>query len=278
MTPALPSSPEYQVPLTSGAPPTKGRILIAEDNPSNQLVATYMLESLGYASEVVPTGAEAVEILSRESFDLVLMDCQMPEMDGFEATQEIRKTETEGGPRIPIIAMTAYALKGDKKKCLKAGMDDYISKPVTVDILNDKIERMLNQGNENSASRDAAEPPSAEGAIDPRVLGELLKLQDETDSDIVGELTAIFLDDSPKRVSAISSAIENNDPEALEHNAHALKGSCTIIGAIGMKNIAYELEKIGQASRLDEAQGVLNRLEDEFVLVKEALEKKIWEK
>ncbi len=213
------------MPLTTGAPPPKGRILIAEDNPSNQLVASYMLESLRYASEVVTTGAEAVEILSRESFDLVLMDCQMPEMDGFEATENIRKTEKEGGPRIPIIAMTAYALKGDKKKCLKAGMDDYISKPVTVDILNDKVERMLNQGNENSVSRDKAEHPPAEEPIDPRVLGELLKLQDEIDSDIVGELIAIFLSYSPKRVSAIFSAIGDNDPEAPEHNAHAIKRS-----------------------------------------------------
>ena len=119
------------------------RILLAEDNPVNQLVATRILEKQGYALEVASNGHEAIEILARQPFDLVLMDVQMPEMDGIETTKAIREKEARSDEHIPIVAMTAHAMKGDKERCLDAGMDDYVAKPIKAEDLLEVIHRFL---------------------------------------------------------------------------------------------------------------------------------------
>jgi CheY-like chemotaxis protein len=141
----------------AGAPPFPGlRVLVAEDNPVNQRVATLILERLGCAVDIACDGAQAVEMWSRRTYDAVLMDCQMPELDGFEATAAIRRAERTLGNHIPIIAMTANAMTGDRERCLRAGMDSYLSKPVSVD----QITRTLREFAAGSRSEDPAAEPS----------------------------------------------------------------------------------------------------------------------
>lgn len=264
-------------PFTSEAP-AKGRILVAEDNPANQLVALYLLKSLGYESEVVATGEQAINALSGGDYDLVLMDCQMPVMDGFTATRAIREAEKTLGGRIPIIAMTAYALKGDREKCIAAGMDDYISKPVTLQVLEDTIDTLLAQDSENASGAADGSPDETGATIDPGAMKELLDLQEEEASNIVEELISIFLEDAPKRMALLRGAMDSADSSALAHNAHALKGSCTVIGAAKMRDLCHELEKLGEASRLNGAEAEFRRLEREFGRVRRELSKKPWEK
>jgi CheY-like chemotaxis protein len=139
------SSPAAAVPQRSIAGPVKVRVLLAEDNAVNQKVALIMLKGFGIEADVVATGVEALDALMGVSYDLVLMDCQMPEMDGFEATRRIRERE-RGSRRLPVVAMTANAMVGDREKCLKAGMDDHIPKPVRVEALHRALTRWLPAG------------------------------------------------------------------------------------------------------------------------------------
>ncbi|MBT3352807.1 MAG: response regulator [Nitrospinaceae bacterium] len=259
--------------------PIQGRVLVAEDNPSNQLVATYMLEHIGYQADVVNNGIEAIEALKREKYDIILMDCQMPEMDGFEATRIIRESEVGSLHHISIIAMTAFALKGDRDKCLKIGMNDYISKPVTIDVLKSKIEAVLSKDKDDDADENASpQIPGEEPSIAPKVIAELLKLEADGAHNVIDELTAIFLTDSPLRLESIKNAINEGNADELKHSAHALKGSCTVIGAMKMKEICFELEKLGSTSSLHNLSDTLSRLETEFLLVQRELTEKTWKK
>ncbi len=278
MTPESASAADLMSEPFTSETPAKGRILIAEDNPANQLVALYLLKSIGYESEVVATGEGAIHSLSGGDFDLVLMDCQMPVMDGFAATRAIREAEKTVGGHIPIIAMTAYALKGDREKCIEAGMDDYISKPVTPQVLEDMIGALLAKDSKNASGADKGSPDESGGTIDPRAMKELLELQEEGASNIVEELVDIFLEDAPKRMASIRDAMDSADSSALAHNAHALKGSCTVIGATKMRDLCYELEKLGEASRFNDAEAEFHRLERELGRVRQELSEKPWEK
>ncbi len=137
----MPCDPARSPVTFPAAPPSGGPILIAEDNAINQKVIERMVQKLGYRVKLVANGRDAIEALSRDNYELIFMDCQMPEMDGFEACREIRKNE--GGTRIPIVAITANAMKGDRERCLAAGMDDYVSKPFKQDDLRVVIERWM---------------------------------------------------------------------------------------------------------------------------------------
>jgi CheY-like chemotaxis protein len=140
------------------------RVLIAEDNELNQKLAVKMLEKMGYDADVADNGREAVEALARSSYDAILMDCQMPEMDGLEAAQKIREMERERGAHTPIIALTAYAMKGDRERCLAAGMDDYLAKPVKSKDLKAALERWVSRGKDE---RDPAPAPLEGPALTP---------------------------------------------------------------------------------------------------------------
>jgi CheY-like chemotaxis protein len=225
---------------------------MVEDNPVNQRVAQMQLAKLGYAADLAAGGAEALQALTERTYDLIFMDCQMPGMDGFEATAEIRKREG-GERRVPIVAMTANALEGDRKKCLAAGMDDYLSKPVDLKKLTDILLRW-------------------DVTLDVAVIQSLRTLAgDETK--LFRDVIEQFLKDSPKRVEAILQAAKDGNARELEKASHALKGASGNIGAKAMWAVCEKIEDLARTNELKEASGPLGVLREEFDKLKADLEK-----
>ena len=248
------------------------RILIAEDNIVNQRVALRQLEKLGYAADAVANGVEVLDALERIQYDVVLMDCQMPEMDGYEATREIRKREGDSR-HTTVIAMTANALGGDRERCLEAGMDDYVSKPVKRETLAEAIERWTVRSPRHQPA-DVIEPASANpgNVIDSSVISELRGLQSSADPDFFNHLIDLFLEETPHRLAAIKDAVARADAKALAHEAHALKGSSAHLGARRIAALCEILEEQGRGGSVLGAQALLNVLLEEFDRVHEALE------
>jgi two-component system sensor histidine kinase/response regulator len=254
---------------------SRARLLVAEDNAVNQKVAVKMLERLGYRADVAANGLEAVEALSLLSYAAVLMDVQMPEMDGYEATAEIRRREgEEADRRTPIIAMTANAMQGDREKALAAGMDDYVSKPVDPGELDAALARWIPRTDEGAsapeeATDDAATSPG--GATDPLDRSALEGLRELGGTELLAELTGLFLEDVPPQLEALGGAIESGDAASVKRTAHTLKGSSGNMGALRMSAICAELEDAGRSGELEEAATLAKRLEAEFGRVRTAL-------
>ena len=251
----------------------RARVLLAEDNPVIQKVAVPMLERLGYRVDVVGDGREAVKALSRVPYDAVLMDVQMPVMDGHEATAEIRRRESEdpetGGYGAPIIAMTANAMQGDREKALEAGMDDYLPKSVKFDELAAVLGRWIvpEDPDEAPSGEDVGGPATGtqDGpALEHALLDELKNLQEDGEPDILVELADLFFEDTPARLAVLRAACEAGDAEALGQTAHALKGSCANLGARKMAETARLLEEAGRRGDLSAAPRLLDRLDEEF--------------
>jgi two-component system, sensor histidine kinase and response regulator len=235
--------------------PTRLAILVAEDNPVNQKVIALTLRKRGHQVTLAANGREALEQLERLSFDLVLMDVQMPEMGGFEATAAIRRRERTTGGHIPIIAMTAHAMKGDRERCLEAGMDGYVAKPVQARELFDAIE---------AARRlPAQEAPLAAAAPDCPV-GPLLLAVSEDKAETLHELVGMFLAEVPLLLGAVREAIASTDAKALERAAHGLKGSVGNFEAAAAHAAAQRLERMGRDEALAGAGDVCDELEHEL--------------
>jgi two-component system, sensor histidine kinase and response regulator len=252
------------------------RILVAEDNTVNQKVALRQLDRLGYAADAVANGIEVLEALDRIPYDVVFMDCQMPEMDGYEATREIRKREGDSR-RTTIIAMTANALDGDRERCLAAGMDDYISKPVKRELLSAAIERWVadrGSSRQVAESLNTSQPPEASSArvIDASVIAELRALQSSTDPEFFNHLIDLFLEETPHRLASMREELATANAESLAHEAHALKGSSGHLGATRMDALCEILEDQGRAGSTNGAPALLSALEEEFERVRKALE------
>ncbi len=251
----------------------QARILVAEDNPVNREVARLQLQSLGYTVDTVTNGLQALEILSATDYDAVLMDCQMPEMDGYEATAEVRRREGRK-KHTPIIALTANALQGDQEKCLDAGMDDYLSKPIKPEALEAILEKWTN--NQTSSQKpftaDTAEANHLSVILDVNVLAKLRKALSGKNKDFISNLIDLFITDAQPRIEALREAITRNDATALRQVAHALKGSCANLGARRMSGLCEILEEKGLANSLAGASAFVEHLEAEFALVKQALE------
>jgi CheY-like chemotaxis protein len=257
----------------------RAHVLVAEDNQVNQKVAVRMLERLGYQSDVAANGLEALEALSRVRYAAVLMDVQMPEMDGYEATAEIRRIEEGQDRRTPVIAMTANAMQGDREEALEAGMDDYVPKPVKAEELEAVLERWVSKpheatGQEPGKGPDASENP-AEGSLDRNVFAALRELQAEGVGDILGELVELFFADVPPRLAALREAAEAGDARSIEGIAHTLKGSCANMGAVRMGAISAELEGMGRSEDLAGAPAKISLLEEEFGRVRVAFEREV---
>ena len=259
---------------------SRPRILVAEDNAVNQKVTVKMLERLGYWADVAADGLEAVEALSRIPYGAVLMDVQMPEMDGYEATAEIRRRE--GLERhTPIIAMTAKVMRGDREKALETGMDDYVSKPVNLEQLKKVLARWVSREEKKSEqgayATEAAAPSSAASgpSIDHSVLDGLRDLQGEGEPDIVCELIELFLADVPPQLVALREAVQSGDILSVKRIAHTLKGGSRNMGVVRMAAICAELEEIGRSETLAGAPVWISRLEEEFERVRVAFEESL---
>jgi signal transduction histidine kinase/HPt (histidine-containing phosphotransfer) domain-containing protein len=241
------------------------RILLAEDNEINQLLALRLLERQGHAVTIVNNGEEALRAIAREHFDVVLMDVQMPKMGGFEATQAIRTQERKNGLRLPIIAMTANALKGDRERCLGAGMDGYVSKPVQAEKLYAEIERVIPVSiktiEQGDRVRSAKSQKNALGVdVEPAFDHVAALARASDDPELLMEIAGMFLSDYPRRMSAIKEAIACGDCEALGFAAHTLKGVVGNFHAQAALEAAQRLETMadkGDLTRLDVALATL---------------------
>jgi two-component system, sensor histidine kinase and response regulator len=230
------------------------RILLAEDNPVNQKVAVSILEKQGHLVTVVSDGQAVLTALEPHAFDLVLMDVQMPILDGLETTAAIRARERTSGGHIPIVAMTARAMKGDQEECLAAGMDGYVSKPLKRDNLDAVLRQVL-------GSHSVPIPPPDEPPID---LASALNAVDG-DRTLLREVIEVFCQDYPARVTELRDAIEHRTPHQMGVAAHSLKGALSVFGRTLAYDLAQELETRGRAGHLDGAAAVLRMLERELM-------------
>ena len=268
---------------------SRSRILVADDNETNQMVAVQMLRRLGCQSEVAANGLEVIEALKKIPFDAILMDCQMPEMDGYEATRAIRSAEAASGRHVPIIAMTANAMRGDREKCLQSGMDDYLAKPVKLQDLDQALKRWIKKGETTAAarrmvSRDAAGPrrkkvgepraplPLKDGPLDPEIFGQLREADRAGGNGFLAGLIQKYLQEAPTRILTLRDAVARADCAVVVKEAHALKGSAGALGALTMAAACGDLEILGRGGSLNGAERLLTRVEKEFDLVCSALE------
>jgi PAS domain S-box-containing protein len=248
------------------------RILVAEDNAVNQKVILRQLHKLGYSADAVGDGAEVIESLARIPYDIVLMDCQMPEMDGYEATRRVREHET-GSRRTAIIAMTANALEGDRERCLAAGMDDYISKPVKEEQLAVILERWSPEAEAQMESDPTeSDEPDLAGVLDEETMAGLRSLQPGGNAEFLSGIIDLFLKETAERLAAMRAMDERGDTESLGRAAHTLKGSSGMLGAHRMSLLCGIVEEQCRAGALEQARGLLSVLEEEFARVRLALE------
>lgn len=244
-----------------------GRILIAEDNVTNQVVAAGMLRLLGCSSDVAKNGKEAVTNWQAENWDLILMDCSMPEMDGFEATANIRKLEAGSGLHTPIIAMTANTLPADIEHCMAIGMDDHLPKPLTLEALSACLGKWLNWHIDLPARTEPRAEHTGNMPLDIVVLGRLREILGSS----TGEAIKPFIEDVPGYLLKLESAIAASDAGTIRQVSHVIKGAASNLGAVAMSSVAREMELHAEAEALGEASELLLRLRTEFAVVEPAL-------
>lgn len=251
--------------------PGKPRILLVEDNPVNLMVAQRLLQVLGAECETAGNGQVALEKLDQAQFDLVLMDCQMPVLDGYSATRRWRELEQErkATRRLPIVAMTANAMAGDRQKCLDAGMDDYLAKPVT----KVELEQCITRWKSSAMPVPAATPSAAQltqrapSVLDQRVLGELREVLGSE----VDKIIAVYLEDAPRLIAQLERAAVNIDPIALRVTAHTLKSSSANVGAMTLSDAARDLEHAARDGTMTQPGPAVARIVSEFAQVRVAL-------
>ena len=295
------------------APAGGARILLAEDNPVNQVVARATLEKLGFGVEIAEDGERAVAISAERDYAMIFMDCQMPRLDGYSATAAIRGREVPGARRVPIVAMTAHALDGDRERCLAAGMDDYLTKPLQ----HGELHRVLREwvptsepasrerGELKSAEPDRLDPvpvphgaPPSVGDGAPAVAADggpaagadgdaapgadawldpaaAARLRAEHSAATLRRLAALFEQEAPARLADLADAARRCDPEPLWQAAHRLKSSCRIVGAVGMERLCEQLEDHGRAGRADAGKPLVARLEAAYRPVASALQRQL---
>ncbi len=239
--------------------PRKLNILLAEDNPVNRVLAQKLLQKQGHTVTLVNNGIEVLQLWEQSQarqFDIILMDVQMPEMDGLQATTRIREREVGTAARIPIIAVTAHAMKGDRERCLAAGMDDYITKPINPAELAKVIQITVPSGTEVAT---VPADPMIKGPSNAELLARF-----DGDSELLKELAGIFLQECPRMVDEIRAALRAGDSKALERAAHALKGSVGNFAMSGPRETAQRLELLAKSGQISGAQEIFTILEQQI--------------
>ena len=269
------------------------RVLLVEDNPVNQAVARAMLEKLGCRVDLAENGVAALTAYGRTAYDVIVMDGQMPEMDGYETTRRLRMLEagaaTEGrddgrAAHIPIVAMTAHAMKGDRERCLEAGMDDYLSKPFTRAQLAEVLQRSVVHGPTevpNAAEdRDRDERTPDSGVIDETTLDELRALDRDGSDDSLRQVLTLYLEKSPQLMFRLAEAVETGDAETIGHVAHSLKSASANVGATELSRLCEDLERLGELVQklgyppaADKAGDTLAAIQAEYAAVQGVLSK-----
>jgi signal transduction histidine kinase/CheY-like chemotaxis protein/HPt (histidine-containing phosphotransfer) domain-containing protein len=266
-----------------------GHVLLAEDNPVNQAVATGMLEAIGISADIATNGREAIDRLAAAHYDLVLMDCHMPELDGFAATAEIRRREQGSRNHLPIVALTANALDGDREICVASGMDDYLAKPFTREQLALTLAHWLPESAPapsraapaSSRSPTARKEPAAavgDRPVNPRALDTIRAMPGTDGAALAEKVIRAYLDDTPGRLAQMKAAADVGDAEALRKAAHSMKSSSGNVGAERLASLCKELESIGRVGRTDGAPVLLERAAGEFARALEVLESQITER
>ncbi|MBA2660579.1 MAG: response regulator [Nitrosospira sp.] len=266
------------------------RVLLAEDNATNQIVGGMMLRNLGCHVDIAANGLEVMQMIEKFPYEIVFMDCEMPEMDGYEATAEIRR-RADSKSRLPIVAVTAQAMQGDQAHCLAADMNDYISKPVKQEDFaralkwwvprqnriqkNEPLQHRREHENVNivdipgsSSSPISSSLPNPSSALSTEVLARLRALEEATEPSLVSRIFTSFLKDGAERIGVLRSSLEMSDTELLRKTAHALRGASGNVGAMHMAGIAQQLEALGQSSSMNGAVAFIEQIEVEFERVK----------
>ena len=231
-------------------------LLVVEDNPINQQVARYQLEKMGYRADIAKDGIDALAMLERSDYALVLMDCHMPQMDGFETTARIR-SRSDDKALIPIIAVTASGGSGERDKCLQAGMDDFLLKPFRKEELSDKITKWLPSA---SQSEQAGKSSGALSETADDVANGLKQLEEDYGKEMVMKIVEMFIPDAEARIAQIDQAIKQEDFRALEEAAHGLKSGAANIGATEMSQLCEQLETQGELGHIGDAPEVMKKL------------------
>ncbi len=241
------------------------KVLVAEDNPMNQKVVRLILEKLQCEVDIAVGGAEAIQAAAKKTYDIIFLDCQMPGVDGYEAVRRIREAEA-GKQGTPVVALTAHAMASDREKCLAAGMDDYLSKPISLEEMGRTLEKW-------SSGRKVAEAPTrvataapeaAESeTLDRSALFSLRLLQDGSE-DFVTDLIRTFKETTPKSLDRLAEAIVEKDGTVISDEAHRLKSGCASLGAKGMAAICLKLERVGEKRAFEKARALLKQLRAEY--------------
>lgn len=247
------------------------KVLLAEDNLVNQKLATLLLQQLGLSVDVVENGRKAVQAVERNEYAVILMDCQMPDMDGFEATKAIRKLETLRGTYTPIIAVTALAMVGDRERCIAVGMDDYISKPIDRQVLKIKLNHWTQREfvlRNQELARKYSQMPDATAVVDePINIAEL----EEFYADDLDDVLSTFTETTEKLLREINRSINERKDVDLAHMAHELKGASASVGAKGLAKLAMYLERAAGIRDWTEARDTFAALTNSFANVRQFL-------
>ncbi len=253
-------------------PKSRARILLAEDNLTNQQVAVAILRKFGYAADVAGNGVEVLDALRKADYDVVLMDCKMPEMDGYEAARQIRDARTGmRNPHIPIIAITADAISGDREKCLESGMNDYLSKPVEPRQLSEILEKWLNMPAVAESCPPGGQSPAEATFNRQELLARLMG-----DENLARKVVAGFVNDVPAQLRSLQQSIEKGDAAGVRMQSHALKGASATVSAEGLRALCRQVEDAAAANELSCAATLLPPLEEQFELLKTTLKQSGW--
>lgn len=269
-------------------------ILMVDDDPSIRDVGRMMLEHCGCRVEVSESGREAVAAFARQRYDMIIMDCHMPGMDGYETTHAIREMENKnrgnsGANHVPIVALTGYSTEEDRKHCLQAGMDDYLSKPFTIAGIRSILDTWLFTRSEEIQKAARKQTPPGAGAlkeadrdpdrreepppIDWNVLDKMVPPQPPGSENLLKKVILLYFDSSSALMKSIREAVEGNDADTLYRAAHTLKSSSAYLGALAFSGICKELEMMGHDKTLEGAKDRLAALEQEYGRVRESLER-----